>query len=562
MPCCFVRSRAAKNLAEEKANEDKYYVLGENKTSKPFRVSFLNDALIRSLHINEKYDLLKGSSKRLQNSMSGFFRVGLGRPSENLPTYLKLKTKILSPRDSIEILLKCSFFRSWNKPSAKHANSIENELKKIEPYDKDDVVRESLVPIIAGIDEAFQNNELLEIQELEYTALFLQCDVFRIYTDTNKLGCLFYSPMVKPRSRGIIILQNNDNDIDLLSHVTRLPRGFEYRSNVFEVPFKKETYVALEKLRNESCTTSIPSYDDALNAIQQILPVIDADDYSVILDPFGRGQALYVPDKLILPFGSTPLPDIAQTKIAGYKDIELLPSFNDATEYLKIAEKSAPGYGYSEDIFNNEGMRVEILTKSGLRILVKPEAVRRHENLEVMETVQEVGETELSFGKSSKQLKNAHDEISYKSEAYEFLIFQLTKDLESDYRELRNALRELVPNRSDVEPLLQEWFNKTVTFTGVNNATKFISKIRTPCGQFKESECSGNLCGWDGKVCRIQIKESLQKDSLLHRLLSSLLDNTKIRSMVLDGRTTPFFSTILYLELPHELIVTDSELPD
>jgi hypothetical protein len=143
-------------------------------------------------------------------------------------------------------------------------------------------------------------------------------------------------------------------------------------------------------------------------------------------------------------------------------------------------------------------MRVEILTKSGLRILVKPEAVRRHENLEVMETVQEVGETELSFGRSSKQLKHAHDEISYKSEAYEFLIFQLTKDLESDYKELRNALRELVPSRSDVEPLLQEWFNKTVTFTGVNNATKFISKIRTPCGQFKESECSGNLCGWDG----------------------------------------------------------------
>ena len=31
--------------------------------------------------------------------------------------------------------------------------------------------------------------------------------------------------------------------------------------------------------------------------------------------------------------------------------------------------------------------------------------------------------------------------------------------------------------------------------------------------------------------------------------------------MVLDGRTTPFFSTILYLELPHELIVTDYELP-
>jgi hypothetical protein len=30
--------------------------------------------------------------------------------------------------------------------------------------------------------------------------------------------------------------------------------------------------------------------------------------------------------------------------------------------------------------------------------------------------------------------------------------------------------------------------------------------------------------------------------------------------MILDGRTTPFFSTILYLELPNEIILTDLEL--
>jgi hypothetical protein len=44
--------------------------------------------------------------------------------------------------------------------------------------------------------------------------------------------------------------------------------------------------------------------------------------------------------------------------------------------------------------------------------------------------------------------------------------------------------------------------------------------------------------------------------------LVTLTENSKIRAIVLDGRTTPFFSTILYLELPHELIVTDNELPD
>jgi len=562
MPCCFIRSRAGKNLAEEKSNEDKYYVLNETKTAKPFRVSFLNESIINSLLLNEKYELLKGPSKRLQNSMSGFFRVGLGQPSENLTTYLKLKTKIASPRESIDTLLKCSFFRSWNKPSTKHAQAIDNELKKIEPYDKDDVVRENLVPIIAGIDEAFHNKELLQIHELEYVALFLQCDVFRIYTATNKIGCLFYTPMVRPRSRGIIVLQNSDNDIDLLSHVTRLPRGFEYRSNIFETPFKKDTYSAVEKLRNESCTTSVPSYDDALNVIQQLLPELGVDDYSIIMDPFGRGQALYVPDKLLLPFQSIPLPDVAQTKIAGYKDVTALPSFDDMIRYLEVATKVSKGYEYSEDVFNASSQRVEILVKSGLRILVKPETLPPKENLEVMETVQSIGETELSFGNTSKELKNIHHEISYKSEVYDFLVFQLTKDLESDYIELRTSLRELVPKIGEVRPLLQEWFSKTVTFTSATSATQFLSKIRTPCGQFKENECSGNLCGWDGRVCRIQIKESIQKESLFHRLLTSLIDNSKIRSMVLDGRTTPFFSTILYLELPHELIVTDNEIPE
>jgi hypothetical protein len=33
-----------------------------------------------------------------------------------------------------------------------------------------------------------------------------------------------------------------------------------------------------------------------------------------------------------------------------------------------------------------------------------------------------------------------------------------------------------------------------------------------------------------------------------------------MRGVVLDGRSTPFFSTILYLELPHELIITDAEV--
>ena len=93
-------------------------------------------------------------------------------------------------------------------------------------------------------------------------------------------------------------------------------------------------------------------------------------------------------------------------------------------------------------------------------------------------------------------------------------------------------------------------------FNDIGEPRKFLSKIRKPC----DESCDGELCGWDGKVCKVQINSALNKDKLFHRLLTTLVDNSKIRSMVLDGRTTPFFSTILYLELPHELILTDNEL--
>jgi hypothetical protein len=91
----------------------------------------------------------------------------------------------------------------------------------------------------------------------------------------------------------------------------------------------------------------------------------------------------------------------------------------------------------------------------------------------------------------------------------------------------------------------------------IKEPKQFLSKIREPCNE----SCEGELCGWDGNVCKVQINSTIKKDKIFHRLLSTLIDNSKIRSMVLDGRTTPFFSTILYLELPHELIVTDYELP-
>jgi hypothetical protein len=40
-------------------------------------------------------------------------------------------------------------------------------------------------------------------------------------------------------------------------------------------------------------------------------------------------------------------------------------------------------------------------------------------------------------------------------------------------------------------------------------------------------------------------------------MAKTLKENPKQRALVLDGRLSPFFSTVLYLEMPHELITSD-----
>jgi hypothetical protein len=94
----------------------------------------------------------------------------------------------------------------------------------------------------------------------------------------------------------------------------------------------------------------------------------------------------------------------------------------------------------------------------------------------------------------------------------------------------------------------------------VSSSQQFVSKVRKPCGQFKKDECGGNVCAWNGNTCQVKVRNSVNKKNLYNRLLSSLVGNPKVRYTVLEGRSTPFFSTILYVELPHELIVTDGDI--
>jgi hypothetical protein len=556
MPCCFKKSRVKKNNKTEKATEDKYYVLGVEKSAKIDRVAYISDKLIHSLKINETYESFKKANvRRLMSPNKGFFRTGLDHPSETLSSLLGLKTKIPSPKEAIEITLKCSFVSTWRKPGTEHLESIEGSLKKIID---DLVVKEELSKIISGIDEAFHKKELSLLEELEYSALALNCDVFYLDAETDSLKCFFYTPMVRSRSRAIIVLQI-ENDLNIIAYTERKARGFEFHANIYETPFNKETAIELEKLRNESCKLNIPSYVDAVNIMQQLLPEVGADDYAVILDPYQRGQAFYVPGKLVLPFKSTALPDSTHSRISGYKEIstENLPTYEAMKKLLLVAATKSNGYAFKDDVFNNAFQKVEIVVESGLRIPVQPtEETTTAETGEVIETIREIGETELTFGKESQELKKESREISYSAEMYEFLLFQLTKDMETDYKDISKALMEPSPKLENVKPLLQKWFDETTMFTGISEAKEFVSKIREPCNE----KCEGELCGWDGDVCKVKVGTQLDKNKLFHRLLTSLVDNSKIRAMVLDGRTTPFFSTILYLELPHEVILTDTDL--
>lgn len=557
-PCC----KQVPMKPEKTKTDDKYYIVLEGKEVKELRTSYLKQSLLDSLNIKQDYEIFKKSNNRISNGMGGFFRIGLGDPLKNLPNLLGLPTKLPSPHEVPELTLKCSFVRSWDAPGDKYAYVVNNSLQKVSPYDKNNLVRQSLSKIISGISEAYEKKQLSKLQEIEYVAVVLQIDIFRLFVKTNTLGCFLYSQMVKPRTRGIVLLQDG-NTIDILGHVLRSQRDFKYKVNVFESPFTSDTYSILEKLRSESCKSQIPNYSLALNVMRDILAASGKDDFQVILDPFGRGQSFYIPGQMVLPFQPVVLPDMSQIKLAGYASIqkENIPTYENVQKYLEIAEKYSDGYGWSEDLSNADNQRVEVLLKSGLRIPVYPETIQSSQSSEVIETTADLGEDKLVFGSPSEELETDYKQISYSSEIYEFLIYQLTKDTREKEEALRTSLLQPTPKVKEVEPLLRSWFDATTEFISKKEPIQFVSKIRSPCGQFTpKNKCTGNLCAWNGKTCKIQVRETVNKEKLFHRLLSTLVENSKIRAMVLDGRTSPFFTTVLFLELPNELIVTDLDI--
>jgi len=172
----------------------------------------------------------------------------------------------------------------------------------------------------------------------------------------------------------------------------------------------------------------------------------------------------------------------------------------------------------------------------------------------------------LAEGEPNKDDIAEAEKISYREEIYQFLLFSLSKDIEADADGngiKEPELREAIQSRStDLLKQLKEWFAKTAHKDATKSEVNFINKVRTPCGQYNnEDTCNkSSLCGWfkegDKETCKIRVKPLVDTNEVLKRIAKTLRDNDKQRALVLDTRMSPFFSTILYLEMPNEVITT------
>jgi len=137
-------------------------------------------------------------------------------------------------------------------------------------------------------------------------------------------------------------------------------------------------------------------------------------------------------------------------------------------------------------------------------------------------------------------------------------MYSLSKDIQTiEYEHIR---QEILKKSKDLYRDLAEWYKREAYEDTTASPLHFINKVRTPCGQFKDNEeaCKkSSLCGWHEGTCKIRVKPYVNTEKVLNRMVKTLLTNEKQRALVLDDRISPFFSTILYLEMPHELITTN-----
>jgi hypothetical protein len=530
VPCCY-RKPAGKPavLSQGETLTDDYYVLASGKIP-ALRIAYLPETLTRRMSVKTNY--LKTCPKnRIEASASDMFRVGLGLPRETLPTLLNDERSIPSPGDAKDQIIQCSFFRTWKDIG-------EGDT----PIDR----------IVDGIDRAYKQKTLPIMDEIEYVALILDCRVMRVNTLENTMSCGFWTDKTSPRSRTVVLL-----DTDILSKVTRrkgnVGSKFVYAVDIKQ--FEDETKKTLQSLYTAACSSSAPTFE---NAVSELMAKNMAE-YEVILDPFKRVQAVFVPQEVVLPIQPVSLEvPMGVRQRSGYADIQdgELPSSKTLAQFLDSTKHS--GFKRVKALYGASGFYSEFLLESGFRALFRPEEADEEDDVaEVLQTIRDPHtEEELVHAEPNKADLKLAGEISYSSEVFEFLMFSLSNDLQTDeYETLRNAIKNPGP---DLMKQLKIWLDTQAYWDSVNEPVQFVNKVRTPCGQMEKDTCKkSTLCGWHQNTCKIKVKPIVDEKQILVRLAKTLKENTKQRALVLDGRLSPFFSTILYLEMPHELITTN-----
>ncbi len=525
IPCCYTQPRST---SEVLSKEDESYVLKEDATSlSSFRIAYLSKSLAERLQVTTHYDttIKKG---RLGSGESDIFRIGLGRPSETLPLLFADKTVVKPPREARENVVRCSFYRTWRMTTGGD--------------------------VLASIDEAYENGTMTTLDELEYVTTFLKCEVILIDIQTNQVLCGFWSDVLGANSRTIAILGK-----DVLGQVTRKKSGrtfkTEYTIDLRKAPFGTTAWPTLLDLHKQACSTGVPTLDDATRELQRL----GKTDYDAILDPFDRIQAVFVPGQAILPVlpSNTPVKEGVGTRKYVYTDIreDDLPTLASQQDFVR--DSIHPGFRVTRPLHNVRDQIVEVELASGFRVPIRPEAAETSEPAqEVTQTILQEDEKTLVEGAPSEADKKFAELTTYQEEIYQFLMYTLSKDVQTEeYRQLRMSVME---RRPTLLRDLEAWFRGQAYTDTTASPIHFINKVRTPCGQLtnKDTCNKSSLCGWHRNDCKIRVKPIVKKDEVLRRLAKTLRDNDKQRALILDERVSPFFSTILYLEMPNELITT------
>lgn len=528
VPCCYKKAESRSEVIIPKTKIDDYYVLTSGVIP-GLRIGYISDELAKRLNI--KTDYAKNvPGNRIEGSASDMFRIGTGLPRETFPILFNDTRPIPIPEQASEKIIQCSFFRTW-----KDLGKGDTETDRI----------------ISGINRAYVEKKLKPIEEIEYITLIFDCRVIRVNTETNMMTCGFWSDKTRATSRTIVLL-----DTDVLGNVRRrtgkVGSKFDYIVDLNK--FADETKKTIQELHTKACSNEKPIFK---NAESEVLRK-NMSQYQVILDPFKRVQAIFVPQEAVLPIQPTSMSiPLGVTVRSGYSDIkdEELPTRIRLLEFLKSTTHE--GFKITEELQSMDGNSSEFLLDSGFRAIFRPEPSKKSDDAkEVLETIR-TGHTEeelVSGEPNASDLKLA-SEISYSSEIFEFLMFSLSKDIQTDeYADLREAIAN---PKATLYKQIKEWFKSQAYWSSVSEPVEFVNKVRTPCGQMEKDTCKkSTLCGWHKDTCKIKVKPIADKTQILVRLTKTLKDNTKQRALVLDGRLSPFFSTVLYLEMPHEWITS------